>query len=100
MYVSDYGYAASPENWLTSLDSYDNDTNRNSNWMFMGLHEWTISPVSASTTSFFVRSSGNADGSQGTLNWFPVRPTFYLKSNVTITSGDGSSTNPYRLELN
>ena len=46
MYISDYGYAASQENWNTNLDSYNNDTNRNNNWMYMGLNEWTITRLS------------------------------------------------------
>ena len=28
-----------------------------------------------------------------------VRPVFYLKSNVTLASGDGSISSPYRLQL-
>ena len=36
MYVSEYGYAASPENWNTPLNNYANDTNRNNNWLYMG----------------------------------------------------------------
>ena len=36
MYVSEYGYAASPENWNTALNNYANDTNRNNNWLYMG----------------------------------------------------------------
>ena len=28
-----------------------------------------------------------------------VRPSLYLKSNVTIISGDGSSSNPYKLGI-
>ena len=100
MYVSDYGYAASPANWTTTLYNYDNNTNRNNNWMFMGLDEWTISRSSDYTYSaylaFIVRNTGGVDlGNVG--YYFGVRPSFYLKSNVAITSGDGTSSNPYRL---
>ena len=41
----------------------------------------------------------------GTMRFFPVsnttgvQPTLYLNSNIKITSGDGSSDNPYRLSI-
>ncbi len=109
MYVSDYGYAASPANWTTTLYNYNNNTNRNNNWMFMGLQEWTISRGSDNSYyAFYVRNTGDVfdyyvyDYSTSTSNFIGggVRPSFYLKSNVTITSGDGSSSNPYRLSYN
>ena len=43
MYVSDYGFAASPEAWTLTMSSYNNTTATNNNWMYMGLYEWTIS---------------------------------------------------------
>ena len=52
MYVSDYGYAASPANWSTALYNYDNATNNN--WMYMGTYEWTISRRSDTTVSAFL----------------------------------------------
>ena len=59
MYVSDYGYAASPDNWQTSLDSYDTDTNRNNNWLFMGIAEWTITRREGTTNKAYgVRNMG------------------------------------------
>ena len=38
MYVSDYGYAASPDYWATYIALYSNA--RSSNWIYMGLPEW------------------------------------------------------------
>ena len=43
MYVSDYGFAASPDAWTLTMSSYNNTTATNNNWMYMGLYEWTIS---------------------------------------------------------
>ena len=48
MYVSDYGFAASPSAWTKTLGDYDGtDANGTSiktiNWMYMGYNEWTIS---------------------------------------------------------
>ena len=64
MYASDYGYAASPENWNTNMGSLNNDTNRNNNWMYMGDTEWTISRCSGTGSSrgaFFVNGSGRTE---------------------------------------
>ena len=98
MYVSDYGYAASPENWQTSLSDYDNDINCNNNWLFVGLKEWTITPnPSASNNVFFVFSDGNLLDDYFNAGKSSVRPVFYLKSEVRISDGTGTSSDPYRL---
>ena len=102
MYVSDYGYAAGPSAWTTNLQSYGNDINRNNNWMYMGLDEWTITRRTDNAISAFrIVSGGSLSGLlvgyyRGGVS---VRPTFYLKSNVAYVSGDGSSQNPYRISL-
>ena len=51
MYVSDYGFAASPSAWTTTLYNYDgNDAKGTSiktiNWMYMGYYDWMISRYS------------------------------------------------------
>ena len=100
MYVSDYGYAASPENWTTNLALYNNDTNRNNNWLYMGIYEWTITKRSDSgMRSYRILSDGSVNYSIVNEDRGTVRPVFYLKSNVAITNGDGSSTNPYKLSI-
>ena len=100
MYVSDYGYAASPEAWTLNMSGYDNPTATNNNWMYMGWYEWTISRRSDATGrmnyAFYVTSTGSVDnfvvyGSSG------VRPSFYLESSVVLESGDGTQENPYRI---
>ena len=99
IYVSDYGYAASPDNWNTDLIGYNNDTNRNNNWMFMGLDELTITNCEQVwCLAFSIESDGsiNFDGIGG-LGYGSVRPTFYLNSNVTYVSGTGTQTDPYRI---
>ena len=97
MYVSEYGYATSPENWNTALNNYANDTNRNNNWMFMGAYEWTISRYSVGTDrAFGVFDDGAVyDFSVGVDNG--VRPSFSLESSVVLSGGSGSSADPYRI---
>ena len=64
MYVSDYGFAASPSAWTKILGDYDGtDANGTSiktiNWMYMGYNEWTISRFSGfSDIAFRVYSFG------------------------------------------
>ena len=95
MYVSDYGFAASPSAWTKILGDYDGtDANGTSiktiNWMYMGYNEWTISRHSDNTNSaFFVNSTGNVLGSNVRSD-NGVRPSFNLESSVKYVSGSGS----------
>ena len=98
MYVSDYGYAASPENWNTDLSDYDNDTNRNNNWMHIGAGEWTISRYSDNTfLAFNVSDTGYVNYLGNVYLVYAVRPSFYLESSVEFSEGTGTSTDPYTL---
>ena len=97
MYVSDYGYAAAPSNWTTALEDYDSATS--TNWLYLGSSEWTISRRTDSTfRAFIVRNTGYVDPS-GVSAMLAVRPSFYLESSVGISSGTGTSSDPYRLAI-
>ena len=97
MYVSDYGYAASPENWNTNLYNYDNDTNRNNNWMYMGWYDWTITRRSDDTNgAVYVYFTGDVNGYY-VGDRYGVRPSFYLESSVELRGGTGSASDPYRI---
>lgn len=101
IYGSDYGYAASPVNWTTKLLDYNNDENRNNNWMYMGLYDWIITRRSdVLNYQFCIDYTGDLDSGLISAGIYCMRPVFYLNSNVAYVSGDGSSSNPYRLELN
>ena len=97
MYVSDYGFAVSPDYWTTALDSYSNSTLRSTNWLYLGSHEWTISPVSSSSTFVFLLNDGGILSNSSALYGYSARPVFYLNSNVTYVSGDGTESNPYKI---
>ena len=99
MYPSDYGYAASPDAWVTNLNVYNNSTIKSNNWMYMGLNEWTITPYSSNSTSVFrVNYSGNLNGSNASSG-HSARPVFYLESNVQLEGGSGTTSDPYRLAV-
>ena len=105
MYISDYGYAASPENWTTTMMGYGSAIS--SNWMYMGLTEWTITresdefgnpETSSETNAYFVDETGFIFQNKVYDFSFAVRPCFYLNSDVIYISGDGSQENPFRIE--
>ena len=94
MYVSDYGFAASPEAWTLTMSSYNNTTATNNNWMYMGLYEWTISRNAVSSGyAFFVSSDGSV-GSYYVDYDRGVRASFSLESSVSYVSGSGSMSDP------
>ena len=96
MYVSDYGFAASPDYWTTALGSYYSVTG--ANWLYLvDIHEWTISPYSSTSNDVFrLYYDGTLYFSSANVG-YSARPVFYLNSNVTYVSGDGTESNPYRI---
>ena len=99
MYASDYGFAASPSAWTTTLYNYDgNDAKGTSiktiNWMYMGYYDWMISRISDSSDSaFLVDGVGYVNGNHVSIN-VGVRPSFNLSSSITYVSGSGSAVDP------
>ena len=95
MYVSDYGFAASPDAWTLTMSSYNNTTATNNNWMYMGLYEWTISRrADDSGRAFFVDSDGDVSYDDVDNYGFGVRASFNLESSVSYVSGSGSMSDP------
>ena len=99
MYPSDYGYAASPEAWITNLISYDSSTILANNWMYIGLIEWTIIPRSSRNDVVFHVYHNGALSSYNVHIGYAARPVFYLESNVQLEGGSGTSSDPYRLAV-
>ena len=92
MYVSDYGYAASSSSWSTELYSYNNVIANN--WMYMGLYEWTLAPVSnISSDAFLVVDTGDVNN-DAVYNNMAVRPVLYLKSTIGYGGGSGTTAKP------
>ena len=94
MYASDYGFAAAPSAWTTQLGFYSGEAIKNTNWMYMGLYEWTLSRrVDYSYIAFCVAYTGNVSGIRVDYA-YGVRPVFYLTSSVNYVSGSGGATDP------
>ena len=94
MYVSDYGFAASPDAWTLTMSSYNNTTAKNNNWMYMGLYEWTISRYADYSYSAFRVDNDGDVGGDGVGGYFGVRASFSLESSVSYVSGSGSMSDP------
>jgi len=97
MYASDYGFAASPSAWTSTMGSYDNATARSTNWMYMGFEEWTISRQAYAddrfSLAYILQISGSVWNSR-VFNKSGARPVFNLVDTVTYASGDGTMSNP------
>ena len=107
MYSSDYGYATSGGsttnretclntelyNWDDYSDCYNND------WLYdSSNHQWTLtSDSSHSNVVFAVVSIGSVGNTFPSIATSAVSPALYLSSNVKITGGDGSESNPFTL---
>ena len=82
-----YTYTCENDNWIYSnTDNYD--------------YLWTLTPQSNSIQVLityiydsFGRSSPNSS------NYMGIRPALYLSSDIKITGGDGSQSNPYQISL-
>lgn len=108
IYTSDYGYASEDSSCQNDI-TYNQACSKN-NWLNSGESYWTLTPRDS---TYF----GNAgwyiltpkyEGKESTYNicgdnvvsadW-GIRPSVYLKSTVTILSGEGTSSNPYKLGI-
>ena len=97
MYLSDYLYASG---YYASTDTSteDKDYFGNKNWLCKG-YEWTLTPYASNASIVWgvYRGYVSVGNSYEPLS---ARPTFYLKSSVYVTGGDGSFDNPFTLGCN
>ena len=94
MYASDYGFAAAQSAWTANLNTYNGETIKNVNWMYMGFDDWTISRnADFSNIAFYVYNYGYVSN-YGVNNGCAVRPSFSLLSSTTYVSGSGSASDP------
>ena len=101
-YITDYAYASGEDDCNTKIDVSSTYTYKckNNNWMQGGSDTWYLSPdanPALASGVWLVFGVGDTGGSSaaGPLSAFP---TIYLKSNILIESGKGTSSNPYILK--
>ena len=101
IYPSDYGYASTDTTCRGNLNSRDSNGNgycTNENWLFNGANEWTLSPYSGLESLVLYVFPGGGVYGNAAYDIRGVRPVLFLKSDVVILSGDGTSDNPFVLE--
>ena len=91
LYLNEYGFAANRGAWTSTLSQYDYTI---TNWMYMGLYDWTISRWSDTTKIVLINYKGTVDDGSATTR-SAIRPTFYLNSDVTYVSGNGTKNEPF-----
>ena len=103
-YATDYAYASGESICETNMVKQDSNNVyicKNDNWMFKpNTWYWTISPYAFSGHSRYVWgvvSDGRVNGYLA-AGGGAVFPAIYLKSNILIESGKGTSSDPYILK--
>ena len=101
-YVTDWAYASSESVCETNMQKQDSSNAyicKNNNWMQRSSYTWYLSPAaygSFASDAWVVSDVGVAYNDRAAYS-FAVAPSIYLKSNVLIESGTGTSSNPYIL---
>ena len=100
VYPSDYGYASGESSCIsTNLFNYESSC-KNTDWLFNSTHQWTMTSHSSySNYIFAIHSTGRINEGSSVTNSLNVRPSVYLKSDVKLTSGNGTEADPYILEI-
>ena len=82
------------------LNNANYNTCKNSDWMYFSSdYWWTLLPDSDDSSYVLsVTSDGHVYGDIANFTYHAVRPVTTLSSEVKITGGDGSQSNPYTIE--
>ena len=81
-----------------SLNNRNNSTCKNSDWMYINYVWWTLSPYSGTSNNVFLVSSlGTVNDNYAYATGSAVRPAITLSSEVQITGGTGTESDPYTL---
>ena len=98
MYPSDYGYAAGSSCLSTALLDYDGGC-KNSDYLSIGVTELLQTPNADIGRYYTVilHGRGSVFAYDDVTGSYAGRPVLYLNTNVQITGGNGSQSNPYTL---
>ena len=103
MYPSDYGYATDLSMCSEQLGAYNKSACISNNWLSASrTGKWTLT-----NRSNYSHAAWYVDSGDSALDYFlsvkysnNVYPVLYLASDLTMESGNGSSSNPYKLSGN
>ena len=99
-YVTDWAYASSEDDCNTKIDRSSTYKCKNNNWMQRSTGAWYLSPSAnpVDAIGVWLVNGVGYTGYDIAANPFSAFPTIYLKSNILIESGKGTSDNPYILK--
>ena len=100
-YITDYAYASSENDCNTKIDKSSTHKCKNNNWMQRGSDTWYLSPYAVpgnANVVWLVSGDGLVYNYFYAADPLSAFPTIYLKSNILIESGKGTSSNPYILK--
>ncbi len=107
LYSSDYAYATAGGStynrstclikemyyWNNFGDCYKN------NYLYKGINEWTLTHDSAYANGVYFIEARGLESNFNADVVIRFRPSLFLKSNIYIMAGTGSSSNPYQLKI-
>ena len=82
-----------------SLNNENDSSCRNTRWMNNNNYWWTLSPCSDNSSDVIYVFSNGLVSDHMAYTSYAVHPALYLSSEVKITGGDGSQSNPYEISL-
>ena len=102
-YITDYAYASNESVCETNMLAQDSSNTyicRSNNWIYSKYNVWYLASYAAfgfANASFFIHANGKLLNRIVSAD-YNVFPSIYLKSNVLIESGTGTSSDPYILK--
>ena len=102
-YITDYAYASNESICETNMLAQESSNTyicRSNNWIYSKYNVWYLASYAAfgfANASFFIHANGKLLNRIVSAD-YNVFPSIYLKSNVLIESGNGTSNDPYILK--
>ena len=99
MYSSDYAYASTDQNCREHNGTLGTSYCINNNWLSNNTNQWTLTP--SSTYYYYVSYVAEEAGIRQVSAFssvIGVRPTIFLKSDVSIIAGSGTKEEPFRID--
>ena len=97
--VSEYIRSNSNQNTCGTFSKINNNSNscKNTNWMYLNDHWWTMTAYEYTNDEAYEIIKDGSIFDYSVEYDAAVRPAVYLSSDIKITGGDGSLSNPYTI---
>ena len=99
MYPSDFGYSGDFQYCIKTLWNYNGNGCPSYNWLVRNdSRQWLLTHRTNNSNQVFYALSGGDMGNNSALySAYSIRPTFYLRDNLSLMYGTGSVDDPYVL---